>query len=138
MLHAELQRLARELSASDAMSPELSDGEGSSGDTTTQIQQLNLLLSFVAMAQKPLTVDQLDLILEVILEEEVLNLEDDLRTAYSSLFSLRPALGEGDKGEDDDDDGDWAGRPLSAGGGEDAPVWAERWPGRSLRRGFVS
>lgn len=106
MLHAELQRLARELSASDAMSPELSDGEGSSGDTTTQIQQLNLLLSFVAMAQKPLTVDQLDLILEVILEEEVLNLEDDLRTAYSSLFSLRPALGEGDKGEDDDDDDD--------------------------------
>ncbi|KAF7159523.1 hypothetical protein CNMCM5623_004861 [Aspergillus felis] len=91
MLHAELQRLARELSASDAMSTELSDGEGSTGEATTQIQQLNILLSFVTMAQKPLTVEQLDLILEVILEEEVLNLEDDLRTVYSSLFSLRPA-----------------------------------------------
>ncbi|PKX92831.1 NACHT domain protein [Aspergillus novofumigatus IBT 16806] len=100
MLHAELQRLARELSASDAMSTEFSDDEGSSGEATTQIQQLNLLLSFVTMAQKPLTVDQLDLILEVILEEEVLNLEDDLRTVYSSLFSLRSAV------EEVDDDGD--------------------------------
>jgi tetratricopeptide (TPR) repeat protein len=99
MLNAELQRLARELSASGAMSTELSDGEGSSGEATTQIQQLNLLLSFVTMAQKPLTVDQLDLILEIILEEEVLNLEDDLRTVYSSLFSLRPAVEE----EEDED-----------------------------------
>jgi hypothetical protein len=100
MLHAELQRLARELSVSDAMSTELSDGEGSSGDAMTQIQQLNALLSLVAMAQKPLTVDQLDLILEVILEEEVLNLEDELRTVYSSLFSLRPAEDEEEKDED--------------------------------------
>ncbi|KAJ6182853.1 hypothetical protein N7485_001495 [Penicillium canescens] len=100
MLHAELQRLARELSASDAMSTELSDGEESTGNAMTQIQQLNVLLSLVAMAQKPLTVDQLDLILEVILEEEVLNLEDDLRTVYSSLFSLRPAEDEEEQDKD--------------------------------------
>ncbi|GIC90947.1 NACHT domain protein [Aspergillus udagawae] len=99
MLHAELQRLARELSAPDVMSTGLSDGEGSTGEATTQIQQLNIILSFVTMAQKPLTVEQLDLILEIILEEEVLNLEDDLRTIYSSLFSLRPAE---DEGEDND------------------------------------
>lgn len=80
MLSEELQRLARELSASDTMSE---DEEGS------QIQQLNIILSFVTIAQKPLTVEQLELILEIILGEEVLNLEDDLRTVYSSLFSLR-------------------------------------------------
>jgi tetratricopeptide (TPR) repeat protein len=99
MLHAELERLARELSASNELPEELSDEEGSTGEATaTQIQQLNILLSFVMKAQKPLTVRQLDLILEIILEEEVLNLEDDLRTVYSSLFSLRTA---GDGEEDD-------------------------------------
>ncbi|RLL93501.1 hypothetical protein CFD26_100163 [Aspergillus turcosus] len=95
MLHAELERLAGELSASNEL-PELSDGEA----TATQIQQLNILLSFVTKAQKPLTVEQLDLILEVILEEEVLNLEDDLRAVYSSLFSLRPA-GDGEEDKDE-------------------------------------
>jgi tetratricopeptide (TPR) repeat protein len=105
MLHAELERLARELSASDAMTnelpDELSDEEGLAEEATgTQIQQLDILLSFVSKAQKPLTVEQLDLILEVILGEEVLNLEDDLRTVYSSLFSLRPA---GDEEEEDKD-----------------------------------
>lgn len=104
MLHAELERLARQLSASDAMSKELpdelSDEEGSAEEATgTQIQQLDILLSFVTKAQKPLTVEQLDLILEVIFEEEVLNLEDDLRTIYSSMFSLRSA---GDEEEDKD------------------------------------
>ncbi|RHZ48893.1 NACHT domain protein [Aspergillus thermomutatus] len=79
MLREELQRLARELSASDTMS----DEEG------PQIQQLNIILSFVTLAQRPLTVEQLDLILEILLGEEVLNLEDDLRTVYSPLFSLR-------------------------------------------------
>ncbi|KAJ5982169.1 hypothetical protein N7451_012269 [Penicillium sp. IBT 35674x] len=101
MLHAELERLARELSASDTVangSPdELFDEEA----TGTQIQQLDILLSFVTKAQKPLTVEQLDLILEVILEEEVLNLEDDLRTVYASLFSVRPT---GDDEEEEDKD----------------------------------
>ncbi|RAL12406.1 NACHT domain protein [Aspergillus homomorphus CBS 101889] len=105
MLHAELERLAKELSASDAMSnelpDELSDEEGSTeAATATQIQQLNILLSIVTKAQKPLTVEQLDIILEVILEEEILKLEDDLRTVYSSLFSLRFA---GDEEEYKDD-----------------------------------
>ena len=100
MLRAELQRLARALSASDAMSTELRDGEGSTMDAMTQIQQLEVLLSLVTIAQKPLTVDQLDLILEIIFEEEVLNLEDDLRKVYSSLFSLRPAEDEDQQDKD--------------------------------------
>lgn len=87
MLHEELQRLGKELSASDMMS----DDEGS------QIQQLKIILSSVTLAQRPLTVEQLDLILEALLGEEVLNLEDDLRKVYSSLFSLRMP-------EDDDED----------------------------------
>ncbi|KAF7588623.1 hypothetical protein BBP40_005461 [Aspergillus hancockii] len=87
MLREELQRLARELSASDTMS----DEEGS------QIQQLNIILSFVTLAQRPLTVEHLDLILEILLGGEVLNLEDDLRTVYSSLFSLRLPENEEDE-----------------------------------------
>lgn len=83
MLRQELQRLSRELSVSD-------DDEGSAGETAAQIEQLNILLSFVTLAVKPLTVWQLDIILEIILKEEVLNLEDDIRTIYSSLFSTRP------------------------------------------------
>lgn len=79
MLQEELQRLGKELSASDM----ISDDEGS------QIQQLRIILSSVTLAQRPLTVQQLDLILEVLLGEEVLNLEDDLQKVYSSLFSLR-------------------------------------------------
>lgn len=86
MLRQELQRLSRELSVSD-----VSDDEGSAGETTAaQIEQLNILLSFVTLAVKPLTVWQLDIMLEIILKEEVLNLEDDIRTIYSSLFSTRP------------------------------------------------
>ncbi|RDL30658.1 Tetratricopeptide-like helical [Venustampulla echinocandica] len=86
MLHEELQRLNRELSGLEELSgDEASDGEG----TATQIDQLNVLLSFVALAQKPLTVRQLDIILELILKEEFLSLEDDIRTVYSSLFSIR-------------------------------------------------
>ncbi|KAJ5820008.1 hypothetical protein N7474_005599 [Penicillium riverlandense] len=85
MLREELQRLTRELSASDTMS----------GEEGFQLQQLNTILSFVTLAQRPLTVQHLDLILEILLGEEVLNLEDDLRTVYSSLFSLRlPVDGE--------------------------------------------
>ncbi|KAL2817712.1 hypothetical protein BDW59DRAFT_165869 [Aspergillus cavernicola] len=87
MLREELQRLARELSASDTMS----DEEGS------QVQQLNIILSFVTLAQRPLTVEHLDLILEILIGEEVLNLEDDLRTVYSSLFSLRLPENEEDE-----------------------------------------
>ncbi|KFY87295.1 hypothetical protein V500_07098 [Pseudogymnoascus sp. VKM F-4518 (FW-2643)] len=86
MLRQELQRLSRELSVSD-----VSDDEGSAGETTAaQIEQLNILLSFVTLAVKPLTVCQLDVMLEIVLKEEVLNLEDDIRTIYSSLFSTRP------------------------------------------------
>jgi tetratricopeptide (TPR) repeat protein len=90
MLHEELQRLGKELSASDMMS----DDEGS------QIQQLNILLSSVTLAQRPLTVEQLDLVLEIVLGEEVLNLEDDLLKVYSSLVSLR--VPENDYNEYDD------------------------------------
>ncbi|KAL2814491.1 hypothetical protein BJX63DRAFT_431391 [Aspergillus granulosus] len=86
MLTQELQRLGRELSVSD----ELSVCEESEGEGATQVNQLNIVLSFVTLARKPLTVEQLELILEIIFEEEVLNLEDDLRTLYSSLFLLRP------------------------------------------------
>ncbi|KFZ05421.1 hypothetical protein V501_08354 [Pseudogymnoascus sp. VKM F-4519 (FW-2642)] len=87
MLRQELQRLSRELSISDMSD----DDEGSAGETTAaQIEQLNILLSFVTLAVKPLTVWQLDIMLEIILKEEVLNLEDDIRTIYSSLFSTRP------------------------------------------------
>ncbi|KAL4999761.1 hypothetical protein BDV10DRAFT_200448 [Aspergillus recurvatus] len=86
MLTQELQRLGRELSSSDGMS----DGEGLELEGPTQIDQLNIVLSFVTLAQKPLTVAQLEIILEIICKEEVLNLEDDLRTTYSSLFLLRP------------------------------------------------
>ncbi|KAL2862512.1 NACHT domain protein [Aspergillus lucknowensis] len=92
MLHEELQRLSKELSASD----EMSDEEG-----TTRIDQLNVLLSLVALAQRPLTVVQLELMLQIIFEEEVLNLEDDLRTLYSSLFLVRTGEGRGSYGEAD-------------------------------------
>jgi tetratricopeptide (TPR) repeat protein len=88
MLSEELQRLAKELSASDT----ISDDEAGS-----QIDQLNIILSFVTLAQRPLTVEMLNLVLEILLGEEVLNLEDDLHKAYSSLFSLRV------RGPDEDD-----------------------------------
>ncbi|KAJ5459063.1 hypothetical protein N7530_011007 [Penicillium desertorum] len=95
ILTQELQRLARELSAVDLLPDELPDVFGveeSDGEAMVpQIQQLKLILSFVTMAQRPLTVEQLELILEIILDDELLNLEDDIRTVYSSLFSLRPA-----------------------------------------------
>lgn len=95
MLHAELHRLGKELSSLDAMLDDLPedilDEEGATEKAIpTRTQQLNMLISFVTCAQKPLTVYELSLILEVVLEEEFLNLEDDLRKVYSSLFSLRP------------------------------------------------
>lgn len=94
MLTQELQRLARELSAVDMLPDELPEDvfgvEESEGEAmVTRIQQLNLILSFVTMAHRPLTVEQLELILDIILEDDVLNLEDDIRTMYSSLFSMR-------------------------------------------------
>ncbi|OBT78714.1 hypothetical protein VF21_02575 [Pseudogymnoascus sp. 05NY08] len=87
MLRQELQRLSRELSISDTSD----EDEGSAAETTAaQIEQLNILLSFVTLAVKPLTVWQLDIMLEIVLKEEVLNLEDDIRTIDSSLFSTTP------------------------------------------------
>lgn len=96
MLHAELQRLEKELSVSDAtlndLADDLSDKEGASEKATaTRTQQLSILLAIVTKARKPLSVNQLGYFLEVVLDEEVLNLEDDLHKVYSSLFSLRPA-----------------------------------------------
>ncbi|KAJ0419771.1 hypothetical protein BJY00DRAFT_285504 [Aspergillus carlsbadensis] len=87
MLTQELQRLGRELSDGEDADP------GEEGGAT-QIDQLNIILSFVALAQKPLTVLHLQLILELLLKEEVLNLEEDLRTVYASLFLLRPDTDE--------------------------------------------
>lgn len=99
MLRQELQRLSRELSAPDG----ISDDEGSAGETTAaQIEQLNIILSFVTLAVKPLTVLQLDIILEIILKEEVLNLADDIRTVYSSLFSTSPHQSQDDSGDSGD------------------------------------
>ncbi|KAF3481028.1 Tetratricopeptide-like helical [Arthroderma uncinatum] len=86
MLTEELQRLGKELLRLEELSgDEASDGAG----PATQIEPLNVLLSFVTLAPKPLTVRRLDIILELILKEEFLNLEDDIRTIYSSLFSIR-------------------------------------------------
>ncbi|KFX91628.1 hypothetical protein O988_07654 [Pseudogymnoascus sp. VKM F-3808] len=99
MLRQELQRLSRELSAPDG----ISDDEGSAGETTAaQIEQLNIILSFVTLAVKPLTVLQLDIILEIILKEEVLNLAGDIRTVYSSLFSTGPNQNQDDSGDNSD------------------------------------
>lgn len=85
MLSQELQRLSRELSLSD----EASYGETSFEEAATQVDQLNILLSFVTLAQKPLNVRQLDIILYIMFKEEFLNLEDDIRSLYSSLFQIR-------------------------------------------------
>ncbi|KAJ5413252.1 hypothetical protein N7465_005557 [Penicillium sp. CMV-2018d] len=86
MLREELQRLSKELSEWE----ELSDDEISEREEpASQIAQLNILLSFVALAQKPLTVHQLEIILELTLKEEFMNLQDDIRTIYSSLFYIR-------------------------------------------------
>jgi tetratricopeptide (TPR) repeat protein len=90
MLSQELQRLSRELS----LSGEASDDEYSIEEAATQIDQLNILLSFVTLAQKPLTIRQLEIMLEVIFKEEVLNLEDDIRSLYSSLFQIRHDVDE--------------------------------------------
>jgi hypothetical protein len=90
MLSQELQRLSRELSQSE----EDSYGEDSIVDAATQIDQLNVLLSFVTLAQKPLTVRQLDIVLQIIFKQEVLNLEDDIRSLYSSLFQIRTSVDE--------------------------------------------
>jgi tetratricopeptide (TPR) repeat protein len=85
MLNQELQRLNRELSISEG-SP---FGENSNGEDSPQVDQLNIILSFVTLAQKPLNLWQLDAILQVIFKEEILNLVDDIRNLYSSLFQIR-------------------------------------------------
>ncbi|KAJ5332023.1 uncharacterized protein N7506_005806 [Penicillium brevicompactum] len=94
VLTQELQRLARELSTVDMLPDELSEEFGveeSDGEAMVpQIEHLRLILSFVTLAQRPLTVEQLELILEIILDDEVMNLEEDIRAVYSTLFSLRP------------------------------------------------
>ncbi|KAF3392653.1 hypothetical protein F1880_008648 [Penicillium rolfsii] len=86
MLNQELQRLSRELSPPG----EAFDEEDFINEGATQIDQFNILLSFVTLAQKPLAVRQLNETLQIIFEEEVLNLEDDIRSLYSSLFQIRP------------------------------------------------
>ncbi|KOS37676.1 hypothetical protein ACN38_g11524 [Penicillium nordicum] len=97
MLREELQRLSKELSEWE----EFSDDEISERkEPASQIAQLNILLSFVALAQKPLTVQQLEIILELTLKEEFLNLQDDIRTIYSSLFYIRADDDEDDPEED--------------------------------------
>ncbi|KAJ5937944.1 Tetratricopeptide-like helical [Penicillium verhagenii] len=90
MLGQELQRLSRELS----LSGEASNDDYSVEEAATQIDQLNVLLSFVTLAQKPLTFRQLEIMLRIIFKEEVLNLEDDIRSLYSSLFQIRHDVGE--------------------------------------------
>lgn len=97
MLREEMQRLSKELSEWEG----LSDDETSEREEpASQIAQLNILLSFVALAQKPLTVHQLEIILELTLKEEFMNLQDDIRTIYSSLFYIRANDGEDDPDED--------------------------------------
>lgn len=95
MLNQELKRLARELSTD--MPP---DGLADVGESE-KIKQLNLIISFVTVAKRPLSVTQLDQILEIILEDEVLNLEQDIGTTYSSLFATRDAGDNKDYLEDD-------------------------------------
>ncbi|KAJ5896806.1 Tetratricopeptide-like helical [Penicillium subrubescens] len=90
MLSQELQRLSRELS----LSGEASNDDYSIEEAATQIDQLNVLLSFVTLAQKPLTFRQLEIMLQIIFKEEVLNLEDDIRSLYSSLFQIRHDVDE--------------------------------------------
>lgn len=90
MLSQELQRLSRELSQPG----EASDDEYSMEEAATQIDQLNVMLSFVTLAQKPLTYRQLEIMLQVIFKEEVLNLEEDIRSSYSSLFQIRHDVDE--------------------------------------------
>jgi hypothetical protein len=97
MLQQELQRLSAELSGRE----ESSDDVVSEGDSSaTPIEQLNALLTFVALAQKPMTIEQLSIIIEILLKEEYMGLEDDLRTLYSSLFYVR-ASDEPDALEDE-------------------------------------
>ncbi|KAL3435231.1 hypothetical protein BDV09DRAFT_204202 [Aspergillus tetrazonus] len=83
-------------------SDEVAGGAGSGEDDATQLNQLKIILSFVTLAQKPLKVTQLELILEIVFKEEFLGLDDDLRTTYSSLFLLQP---------DTDPDIVYSGRP---------------------------
>lgn len=93
MLSQEIQRLARQLSA-DVPLDELEESNDEA--MVPQIRQLNLLLSFVTIAQRPLTIEQLELILKIILEDEVLNLEDSIRNDYSSLLVVRNAQDTGE------------------------------------------
>ncbi|KAJ5213230.1 hypothetical protein N7449_000399 [Penicillium cf. viridicatum] len=97
MLREELQRLSKELSEwEELFNDETSERE----EPASQIAQLNILLSFVALAQKPLTVHQLEIILELTLKEGFMNLQDDIRTIYSSLFYIRAIDDEDDPYED--------------------------------------
>ncbi|OQE07976.1 hypothetical protein PENVUL_c011G07255 [Penicillium vulpinum] len=99
MLHEELQRLSKELSGwEESSGDEVSEGEG----PASQIEQLKILLSFVTFAEKPLTVRQLDIILELVLKEEFMSLEDDIRTIYSSLFYIRANDNQDDFGDGGD------------------------------------
>lgn len=94
MLTQELQRLARELSAADDfLSDEIVESDESDNEATSiQIQQLKYLLSFVTMAERPFTVNELELMLEVIFEDEILNLQHDLRTTFSSILLVQQAM----------------------------------------------
>ncbi|KAF4955614.1 hypothetical protein F66182_18370, partial [Fusarium sp. NRRL 66182] len=82
MLNQELKRLARELSI---------DVPPNGGDVEEpeKIKQLKLIISFVTIAKRPLSLQQLDQILELILEDEVLNLGQEIGVTYSSLFAMR-------------------------------------------------
>ena len=54
------------------------------------IEELNKLLSWVTCAARPLTLGELDVavMLQLASEDRVVNLEDDLRTQYASLFTV--------------------------------------------------
>ena len=69
MLHHELKRLSNNLASSE-----------------DNVKHLSILL---ACAEVPLTLEQLDLVIELHEGETLLDLEGDLRTIYSSLFKVR-------------------------------------------------
>ena len=72
MLHHELERLSNDLNLSD-----------------DKMRHLNLLLTWVSCAEVPLTLEQLDVIIEMDEGEKILDIEGDLRTTYSSMFKVR-------------------------------------------------
>ena len=82
MLHHELERLSNDLNLSD-----------------DKVKHLNLLLTWVSCAEVPLTLEQLDIIIEMDEGEKIFDLEGDLRTTYSSMFKVRTETLE--RAEDD-------------------------------------